>query len=467
VKPGGNSVLAGRGHYWFTYFWPVLGLTAVALLDRLVFIRFWPVTTADLVGFLLALVLAVSYGLTYQEVVGRQYAQVVSLLKTTQEQRDQLRALQEAMTVIAEDRDWEVILQRVVEVSRELTGARYGALAVLNDDEAIERFITSGVTPDQTRAIGALPTGKGLLGEVIRRRKPLRVSRIQDHPASVGLPPGHPPMTTFLGMPILFRDFVVGHLYLTDKAGGEFTANDEELVGLLAAEAAVLITNAQLNQRIEELAVVEERERIGMDLHDGTIQSLYGLTLALDAVLPQVPEDAPKVRAVLDDVADRILGIIQDIRHYIFGLRQAERQWRSSVEELAKNFGLDGTVKVHTSDEGFRRLAPNEQDMVVAWVHEALSNVARHARASHVAVSWASTGDDYTVVVQDDGVGFKPQSAAETGHYGLQHLARRAEALHGTMRLESSPGRGTRLELRAPYTAQGEDAGVTAEDGAE
>jgi signal transduction histidine kinase len=455
VKPDKTSVLPGRRWYWWPYFWPVVGLLAVAAVDRALLVRVWPEQTADLVSFLTIVILAVVYGWTYQTAVERQYTQVVRLLATTQEQRDQLRALQEAMTIIAQDREWEKILLRVVEVARELTGARYGALAVLSDDETIVRFITSGLTPEEIRRIGALPTGKGLLGEVIRRRKPLRVSRISDHPASSGWPPGHPVMTTFLGMPILFRDLVVGHLYLTDKAGGEFTANDEELVMLLASEAAVLITNARLNERIEELAVVEERERIGMDLHDGTIQSLYGVSLALDALLAQVPNDAVALRDGLDDAADRILSIIQDIRHYIFGLRQAERQWRSSVEGLAKNLGLSRIVRVQAADEGFRRLSPREQDVVIAWVHEALSNVARHAHAGSVTVSWSSGEDGFTVLVEDDGVGFNPGATVqEPGHFGLTHLARRAEALRGTMRLDSEPGRGTRVVLTAPYPAE-------------
>jgi signal transduction histidine kinase len=439
-----------RAGLWIAYLSPLVGLTLLGLLNRLILVRLWPIATADWLTLALALVLTLIYSHAFLTRIREQYTEVERLLTTTRDQRDRLRLLQEAMTAIAGNRDWQTILERVVELSRELTGARYGALAVLNPDESIARFITSGLSPDEVRRIGSLPRGRGLLGEVIHTRRPVRVDDIAQHPSAVGWPPGHPHMTTFLGMPVLYQDQVMGHLYLTDKAGGPFTADDEELVGLLAAHAAVLISNARLNRQIEELAVVEERQRIGMDLHDGTIQSLYGVTLALDTLLPKIPPDLTEIRRVLDDLGDRLTRIMNDIRHYIFDLRHAPQDWHQAVERIAEELGLAPYARIHASDRAFEELSLRQQETVLAWIREALSNVARHAHAAHVEVTWRGEGDRFRVTVEDDGVGFDPTRARVAGHFGLAHLEQRAAELGGEVVIQSAPQAGTTVALTAP-----------------
>ena len=440
-----------RAGYWFAYLSPLVGLTVLGMLDRLVLDRIWPPTLVDPLVFGVALVVTFLYSHGFLSRIKAQSALSARLLATTERQRDRLRALQEAMTTIAGDRDWEIILARVVALSRELTGARYGALAVLNPDESIARFITSGLSDDERHAIGSLPRGRGLLGEVIRTKRALRVDNIAAHPAAVGWPLHHPVMTSFLGMPVLFREQVVGHLYLTDKAGGVFTADDEELVGLLASQAAVLITNARLNRELERLAVVDERQRIGMDLHDGTIQSLYGVMLAIDALLPQIPANLNTVHAVLDDLGDRLSRITNDIRHYIFDLREDRPDWPDTLRRLTADLGLTQITHIHTADLTYRRLTGREADNIRAWVQEALTNVARHAQASSIDITWRGEGGRYRITVEDDGVGFDPEHARHPGHFGLQHLDQRARDLGGVCEIHSELGRGTRVELLAPF----------------
>jgi signal transduction histidine kinase len=439
-----------RGGLWIAYLSPLVGLILLGLFDRLVLVHWWPNATADWVTLALALVLTLIYSHAFLTRIRAQYDEVERLLATTRHQRDRLRLLQEALTAIAGNRDWQTILERVVELSRELTGARYAALAVLNPDESIARFITSGMTPEEIRRIGSLPRGRGLLGEVIRSRRPLRVDDISKHPLAVGWPPGHPVMTTFLGVPVLYHDQVMGHLYLTDKADGPFTADDEELVGLLAAHAAVLISNARLNRQIEDLAVVEERQRIGMDLHDGTIQSLYGVTLALDTLIPKIPPELTEVRRVLDELGDRLTRIMNDIRHYIFDLRHAPQDWHQAVLRIVEELGLASRARIHASDRLFEELSLRQQETVLAWMREALSNVARHAYATRVEVTWRGEGDRFRVVVEDDGIGFDPAAQPVPGHFGLVHLRQRAEELGGQITITSTPGEGTRVELTAP-----------------
>jgi signal transduction histidine kinase len=432
--------LTGVG-LWIAYLSPMVGLTALGLLDQFVLSRLWPFATANAVTLGLALVLTLIYSHAFLTRIRMQYAEVERLLETTQHQRDRLRLLEEGVAEIAGNRNWQTLLERVVELSRKLTGARYGALAVMNPDQSMARFITSGLDPETVRQIGSLPTGRGLLGEVIRERRPLRVDNIAAHPAAVGWPPGHPHMTTFLGVPVIYQDQVMGHLYLTDKEGGPFTADDEELVSLLAAHAAALISNARLNRQIEKLAVVEERQRIGMDLHDGTIQSLYGVTLAIDTLLPKIPPEMTEVRAILDDLGDRLTRIMNDIRHYIFDLRHGTSDWRQAVDDIVDELGLTGVARIHANDRTFEDLSPRQQDTVLAWIREALSNAARHAHATVVTVTWFGEGDRFRVIVEDNGTGFDPAVHPEQGHFGLRHLNLRAEELGGVSSCGALPAR--------------------------
>jgi signal transduction histidine kinase len=159
-----------------------------------------------------------------------------------------MRALVELGLAITSELSLDALLQRVVEAAAELTGARYAALGVIGPTGTqLERFLTTGIDPATHAAIGELPRGRGILGVLIRDAEPLRLHRISDDPRSVGFPPNHPPMNTFLGVPIHLRGVAYGNLYLTEKAGGEdFAAEDQELVELLASQAAVAVENARL-----------------------------------------------------------------------------------------------------------------------------------------------------------------------------------------------------------------------------
>ena len=171
-------------------------------------------------------------------------------------------ALYSSMIAIAEGLDLDATLRRVVEVASELVDARYGALGVLDEaGTGLARFVTTGLDDDTRARIGDLPRGLGLLGELIRRPEPLRLGDLHAHPSSVGFPAHHPPMASFLGVPIRVRGVVFGNLYLTDKRRGDFTAEDEDVTVALAAAAAVAVENARLHQATERLVVEGQRRR--------------------------------------------------------------------------------------------------------------------------------------------------------------------------------------------------------------
>ena len=164
------------------------------------------------------------------------------------DQLSRLRVLVDAGISLSSELSLDALLQRLVETAAQITGARYAALGVIDrTGQALERFLTSGISPEAHAAIGELPHGRGILGVLIRESEPLRLHDIADDPRSVGFPPNHPPMTSFLGVPIVLRGVAYGNLYLTEKAGGDdFSDEDAELTQLLAAQAAVAIENARL-----------------------------------------------------------------------------------------------------------------------------------------------------------------------------------------------------------------------------
>lgn len=164
-----------------------------------------------------------------------------------EERRERRATLASAGLILASELELPVVLQRIVDLARDVAGARYAALGIVGRDGRIEEFLTSGMSDEQRRAIGGLPEGKGILGLLIEDARPLRLERLQDHPRSVGFPPNHPPMRSFLGVPIAIRGQVFGHLYLTEKEGGTtFSESDEAAIVELAAHAGLAVEIGRL-----------------------------------------------------------------------------------------------------------------------------------------------------------------------------------------------------------------------------
>jgi two-component system, NarL family, sensor histidine kinase DevS len=172
----------------------------------------------------------------------------LTAVETGTTDQTRLRALLDAGIALSSELSLDAVLQRIVEAAAELTGASYAALGVIDQSgEALERFVVTGIDEETQAAIGDLPRGRGILGVLIRDARPLRLDDLAKHPRSVGFPANHPPMKSFLGVPILLRGVAYGDLYLTEKAGGEpFSEEDQELIEVLASQAAVAVENARL-----------------------------------------------------------------------------------------------------------------------------------------------------------------------------------------------------------------------------
>lgn len=345
------------------------------------------------------------------------------------------------------------MLQRITQAAVDLVDARYGALGVLDPTGTrLSEFITVGLDDEQRRRIGELPEGHGILGHLIVDAVPLRLPDLTEHPNSFGFPPGHPPMRSFLGVPIRVRDTVFGNLYLTDKTTAEvFTDVDEELVVGLAGAAGIAIENARLSERVRELALAEDRERIARDLHDSVIQRLFATGMSLQTTNRLVVADPPMAQERIERAVDDLDVTIREIRTAIFGLEQRRTSstgLRAALLAIAReSAGAIGAEPRLTLAGPMDTLVPAPiADAVLAVVREALSNVARHAAAGTVEVEVA-VDRDVAVRIHDDGVGLAPDRSDGNG---LRNLRERAVRLGGAATITSGASGGTTVEWCVP-----------------
>ncbi|MET7680425.1 GAF domain-containing sensor histidine kinase [Streptomyces sp. NPDC005423] len=535
--------------------------------------------------------------------------------------RDRVHSLLEAVLSVGRELELEQALHSIVEAAAVLVDAEYAALGVIAPDgKALSAFHTIGVTEEQVAEIGSYPEGHGILGELIRHPVPLRLAKISQHPASYGFPAHHPPMNSFLGVPIRVRDQVYGNLYLTEKRGGvQFDEEDESVLSTLAVAAGVAIDNARLyeesrlrerwlranaeithqlmsgdphtkvlaliaerageitgsalaavalpmegtgslvvevavgldaevhqglvlsmdrslmglafsaaapvasgdvghDDRIslepprfgglgpavavpigtgeagtrgvvllareagrqpfsatetetlqafaaqaavamelaerrrdaEEIAVLQDRDRIARDLHDLAIQRLFatGMTLQSAGRFIEHEEAAERVERAVDDLDETI----KIIRSTIFGLRARDAGAGTglrarvvrAVGEVAAVLGFAPSLRMEglVDTDVPREIA----DHVIAVLSEALSNVARHARADRADVVLETDGREVRLTVTDNGVGIAPEGRRS----GLANMAERAEQLGGEMEWNTATGGGTRLVWRVP-----------------
>ncbi len=366
---------------------------------------------------------------------------------------EKLRRLLDAVLVIARDVELPELLRNLITEACALVDARYGALGVLNEPRTgLEQFLTVGLEEQEEQAIGARPSGRGVLGRLITDPVPLLLDRIGEHPDSYGFPENHPPMTSFLGVPLKVRGDVFGNLYLADKIGAErFTDEDESLAEALALATGVAIQNFRLHERVRSLSVLDDRDRIARDLHDRVIQRIYavGMNLAGTALL----DDLSQLHDRVDRAVDDLDSTITEIRTAIFELGETSLPagLRHAVVHLADELAptLGARPEVRFVGQVDNAVPPEVGDHILAVVREALTNAAKHARASRFSIEISVDNDVVKVEVVDNGSGLLIDRGGLAGH-GLMNMRSRAEKLGGTFEIFSVEGQGTRLSWNVP-----------------
>jgi len=383
--------------------------------------------------------------------------------------------LVESGLMIGSGLDLDTVLRRLIESARRVVGARYAALGVLSESrDGLARFLWSGIDDATAMNIGRLPGGKGLLGQLITDPRPLRVERIGDDPASAGFPPGHPPMRTFLGVPVSLGNEVFGNLYLTDRESGAFTADDERLAIALAAQAAVAIANARAaedeRRRLTESAALSaarereeaaadghrrairaqeaERVRVARELHDETGQALAAVSLDLRVLEQHVDAAGLTQLANARRTLATATAALRDLALRLRPSGLAEHGLESALERQADRLRVECGVVVDVSVEHLPALPEEVEVTIYRVVQEALTNVQRHSGARNASVVVRRLGGQVRVIVEDDGAGFHTE--AGTDRLGLAGIRERVALLDGTATLESSPGQGTTVMVEIP-----------------
>ncbi len=556
------------------------------------------------------------------------------MLLTREELRERLIALHQASLELVKDVSLETLLERIATVACEQAEARYAALGVLDNEGKLDKFIAVGMSETEIKRIAHPPVGKGLIGELMNTKEPLRVPVIEKHPRSSGFPPYHPQMTSFLGVPIRTGERQLGQLYLTDKINAaEFNEDDEKIIQMLAAYAAAAIQNAMLYKHLKErdialtrrsedlalmndfastltasleldeilnktlalvmnymkveageiflleddrktlrlvlhrgqaaeafwtrtrfkvnegfigivaktgqplishdlandlrflrdavvkagfqqiaciplatsenmvgvlsvvtrsknpvderdirlltavanwaalaienarlhqnarrLAVLEERERIGMDLHDGIIQSIFGVGLSLENISHLIKENPQKAQDGIRHTIDDLNQIIRDLRAYILDLRPRQLNGEGLMDGLRR---LISEYRAHTLSEAVLT-GPKEalddlpQSHALALFHicqEALANAAKHAAAKRLEVSVWVTSERVLMEVQDNGRGFDMGMMNTSIGHGLANMQTRARNVGGEVDISSTPNEGTTVLAWVPRSS--------------
>lgn len=553
------------------------------------------------------------------------------VLLTREQLEDRLVALHRASLELVSALSLDTVLERIVQLAREQSGARYAALGVVNDAGDLVQFIPIGMTNQEIERIAHPPIGRGLLGAMRDEHQPVRIPEISADPRSVGFPKNHPEMHSFLGVPIIHGEKLLGQIYLTDKMDyPEFTSEDERVLETLAAYAAIAITNARLyeqlvrrdhelqtrnddlkllndvattltssldiddilsktldlvmeylsveageiflvedgeqdlhlalhrgdinepfssldrfhigqgfigmvaangkmmvstnlrkdmrylrpsvleagfqficcipltsggkvvgvlsaasrricklherqlnmltaigtwagvtienarlNRQSRRLAVLEERERIGMDLHDGIIQSIYGVGLALDFARMALDDDRVETRKKIEESISSLNSTIRDIRAYILDLRPRQfhgNDLKQGLQRLVDEFQSNSITRVtlKAPEDGLVDFPSQNATALFHICQESLANIAKHARAQYAEVHLWTTRDRVLLEISDDGRGFDLRKMNITLGHGLSNMHSRARKVGGDVEITSSPGSGTTVLAWVP-----------------
>jgi signal transduction histidine kinase len=364
-----------------------------------------------------------------------------------------LRAVSDAVLAVASQLSVDEVLQRLVDSARELAGARYAALGIPDGEGGFRRFLVSGMSDELIETMGPLPRTHGMLGAMLEASRAYLTDDIHEHPRFRGWwPREHPDMRSFLGVPIVSSEGIIGAFYLTEKQdAGAFDAADQELIELLGAHAAIAITNARLYEQSRELSVLSERNRLALELHDVVSQKLFSLTLTAEAAATQLDRDPEAARVHVDRLRTLAREALEELRSLILGLRPAELErdglegaLRQEIEMLSRVHGVDVELELEgdVDGDGERNLA------ALRIAHEALHNALRHASAEHVVVRLSEHAGKLVVEVTDDGVGFEPaRPELRSRNLGLTSMEERASELGARLEIRSAPGAGTTVRL--------------------
>jgi signal transduction histidine kinase len=375
----------------------------------------------------------------------------------SQQRERRLEAVGEIAAAILAGVESTTVLELVARRARELVGADMAMVAVpANEPGSLVLVVADGEHADDLQGL-VFPEDESVSGEVIASGKPMMLENASSDRRAYQPMVKAGEMGPSMFVPLVVRGTAYGTLALANRVGGQpFGAEDLALVQTFAGQAAVAIEYGRAQRELQRLVVMEDRERIARELHDGVIQSLFavGMGMQATATMSRDPELQRRIESAVEEM-DRV---IRDLRNYIFGLRPgilADRQLDQAMRGLAEDFQEKSAIVtvVDVDPRVAAELAARAGD-IVQFVREALSNVGRHAEAATCRVALRVEDGVALLEIDDDGSGFDLESAKGRGE-GLGNLQRRAEALGGNLRIQSAPDQGTTVQLTIPLSTRG------------
>lgn len=386
----------------------------------------------------------------------------VELYQEVLDKRDVLRlrnreltAVQAVAQAVSDYRDLERVLESTLDEILAVTGMEAGEVYLLDEgSQTLELAAFRGPGEDQFFSFPSFSIGQGFPGRVLATGQPLisyDLDKEDDFLREEIVAAG---FRTFVSLPILSKSRPIGTLDLAARHRREFSDADLRLLKALAYQMGQAIDNANLYQEVSRLAVVEERARIGMDLHDGVIQSIYAVGLTLETVQIIMEQQPAKARQMLGKAIDGLNEAIRDIRNFILDLRP--RKFHGDLNEgiarLVREFRANAMVEVELDiePEMLRDLPAPVAGALFMTIQEALANVSRHARATRVSIKIKSLDGRVQLQVSDNGRGFNADEARKTVGHGIANMESRASVLEGDFRVESQPNQGTTVTVTLP-----------------
>ena len=372
------------------------------------------------------------------------------LYRDAEAARERLEAVGHVTTAILEGREVDDVLRLIAERARKLAGGDLATVTAPAGGGLLGLRVAVGALADRLEGEEYEAAGS-IAEEAMRGGRPLAIPDLSADPRRIQPAVRVGDIGPGIYLPLSVEDRPFGTLLVANLKGGRtFTDEDVEVVALFAAQASVALEYARFREELQRLAVLEDRERIAAELHDGVIQSLFAVGMSLQATAGMAGD--PDTAQRLNQAVDAVDTAIRDLRNYIFGLRPgalADRQLALSLEELTKSFdestGL--TVIGSVDREAASRLAGRETTLLQA-AREALSNAVRHSGGRTVRVGLRREGDEALLEIADDGAGFDTATAEGRGQ-GLGNLRRRADALGGRLEIDSD-AEGTTVRIRVP-----------------
>ncbi|MEV5242676.1 GAF domain-containing sensor histidine kinase [Streptomyces cinnamoneus] len=374
--------------------------------------------------------------------------------------RSGLTAVSTALLAMSRHLEVRDVLHTIVVSARELLDAEYAALGVPDDHGGFAQFVVDGIDDEEWKAIGPLPRQHGILAAMLQEATPQRLGDVRKDPRFEGWPAAHPEMSDFIGMPVADGDEILGALFLANKncpkpAGGcAFTAEDEQLLGVLAQHAAIALTNARLYERSRELTIAGERARLAHELHDAVSQKLFSLRLTAQAATALVDRDPARAKDELHQVARLAAEAADELSAAVVELRPAgldEDGLVATLRTQIKVLDRAHAARVTFDTQGVRALPAAQEEALLRVAQEALHNALRHSGAGAVTVTLCRRGQGAALRVSDDGCGFKPSAVRRAGrHLGLVSMRDRASGVGGRLTVVSEPGKGTTIEMEVP-----------------